>query len=1114
MKRLRQASPNAPPNARNGRLPPCARGEVEFNGKCYKRTSQKLKTLLDEQREAFAANRAAGKMVNKRFIGAAGQAALEGMKGLEAMKKKRVRRTQPSSGAQPNGGSQPTAKKPKVGSSPKVPMVVPVPQAKRPRSPSVPSAGEGKKRQKVDSPRVPNVRIVVPQQGKRPRLPSPNVDSSASGSSNAAKKKRPKVGSSASGSSASSKVPNVPMAVPQQGKRRRSSPNMSNADKKQKPTPPEPVSPPDSLMLTNEEVAGINVTTSPNAWKKKQAWYNNHWKSNKGRVTRRGVSWEPQSQSDFREIVLQFLQNVNQVNTKKTYACDRAMKPHQHALSVLMHPKLQSTNREQRMLVAHQLGSGKTRTMISVLDNYYFDKRAKLLIFPTTATVSNFYKELLIYDSLYLQWLQTQKSFKALKEKHDKETDKNKREKYFVDMSKEAKELLKHKGLREAPSSKSRKFGDDQNPRNLYAPLRALTYTQAGGVRSLCTKKKQCDPFFRYGRKATGAKDRFSEMIVIMDEVHNLIKPGLGITDGRSDQKAKVENCKNGIKQARSSVILGATATPVVSDPKNGDDLLDVIMGDYARTNKHPRGNYLSWFMGRPPAIFAKTTGDFPDLRTVDPTQDYIKARGGLVSVVKSVGKKKLEVGSRVIYKGTDWIVDKVDLPSPYPPVGADYVKVKAEDAGASRKAKKTKAVWYRAPIAHGHVNLARYHLFSSKSPPAQLVKQEALAAAKAQAEREAEEEEREAEEKSYIQFRTKTGGKGGKVKYLVKAYSSNGDESLIPYSPIEMNRKPHKDQWINKNGKWYQVTSDHAFKMQKSRGGRPAYTEAVRISQDLVRIKRSDDAGKKRIVSKKELQEHIYKGAPKAELKTLKLDESSNSKNLTAMAKKALKLETASTWKYSGWGVVKDKTLTPEDFKTTSPKAYEIVQHAKNSGKKTLILASKSRGLLHIMALLNSTGVKNISFSVLFDGTRDPLNGEEMSKTAAKDRNDKRLAEFNAPDNARGEKMRILVADADKYSEGVTFENVRELILAGVPETHGMLQQRLGRILRMCKHDILPEDERNVQAYVFVTAAKTLKTVDMLMYDQLMKQKASMDAAADKLAVQAFDRDYLSQYL
>ena len=1109
MKRLRQALPNARPNARNGRSPPCARGEVEFNGQCYKRTNQKLKKLLDEQREAFAANRAAGKMVNKRFIGAAGQAALEGMKGLEAMKKKRVRRTQPSSGTQPNGGSQPTAKKPKV------PMVVP--QAKRPRSPSVPSAGEEKKRQRVDSPKVPNVRIVVPQQGKRPRLPSPNVDSSASGSSNAAKKKRPKVGSSASGSSASPKVP-----VPQQGKRRRSSsPNMSNAGKKQKPTPAtepaamSPVNPPESLTLPNAEVAGINVTTSPNAWKKKQAWYNNLWKSNKGRVTRRGVSWEPQSQNNFPQIVSQFLQNVNQVNTKKTYACDRAIKPHQHALSVLMHPKLQSTNREQRMLVAHQLGSGKTRTMISVLDNYYFDKRAKLLIFPTTATVSNFYKELLIYDSLYLQWLQTQESFKALKEKHDKETDKNKREKYFVDMSKEAKELLKHKGLREAPSSKSRKFGDDQNPRNLYAPLRALTYTQAGGVRSLCTKTKQCDPFFRYGRKANGAKDRFSEMIVIMDEVHNLIKPGLGITDGRSDQKAKVENCKNGIKQARFSVILGATATPVVSDPKNGNDLLDVIMGDYARANKHPPGNYLSWFMGRPPAIFAKTTGDFPDLKTVDPTQDYIKARGGLVSVVKSVGKKKLEVGSRVIYKGEDWIVDKVDLPSPYPQVGADYVKVRAEDAGASRKAKKTKAVLYRAPIAHGHVNLARYHLFSSQPPRGalQVAKHEALAAAKAQSEREAEEEEREAEEKSYIQFRTKTPGKGGKMQYLVKAHLPNGDGSPIQYSPIDMNRKPHKDEWISKNDKWYQVTSDHAFK-RKSHGGRPVYTEAVKISQDLVRIKRSDDAGEKRIVSKKELQEHIYKGAPKAELKTLKLDESSNSKNLTAMAKKALKLETASTWKDSGWGVVKDKTLKPEDFKTTSPKAYEIVQHAKNSGKKTLILASKSRGLLHIMALLNSTGVKNISFSVLFDGTRDPLNGEEVSKTAAKDRNDKRLAEFNAPENARGEKMRILVADADKYSEGVTFENVRELILAGVPETHGMLQQRLGRILRMCKHNTLPEDERNVQAYVFVTATNTLKTVDMLMYDKLMKQKASMDAAADKLAVQAFDRDYLSQYL
>ena len=100
------------------------------------------------------------------------------------------------------------------------------------------------------------------------------------------------------------------------------------------------------------------------------------------------------------------------------------------------------------MLVAHQLGSGKTRTIIDVLNNYYFDTRAKLLIFPTLALATNFYSELLKFENLYKQWLESQPSFRSIKEDYDKAVTEKQKEKLKVQMLTQAKELLMMKGLK------------------------------------------------------------------------------------------------------------------------------------------------------------------------------------------------------------------------------------------------------------------------------------------------------------------------------------------------------------------------------------------------------------------------------------------------------------------------------------------------------------------------------------------------------------------------------------------------------------------------------------------------------------------------------------------
>ncbi len=65
--------------------------------------------------------------------------------------------------------------------------------------------------------------------------------------------------------------------------------------------------------------------------------------------------------------------------------------PSQETVSWLCRPQ---TYANPRLLVVHRTGSGKTATMIRVADNFYLDKRPKILLFPNKTVCDNFYREL------------------------------------------------------------------------------------------------------------------------------------------------------------------------------------------------------------------------------------------------------------------------------------------------------------------------------------------------------------------------------------------------------------------------------------------------------------------------------------------------------------------------------------------------------------------------------------------------------------------------------------------------------------------------------------------------------------------------------------------------
>ncbi|CAK9111797.1 unnamed protein product, partial [Durusdinium trenchii] len=87
----------------------------------------------------------------------------------------------------------------------------------------------------------------------------------------------------------------------------------------------------------------------------------------------------------------------------------RPLQPHQEIVRFLVHP----ASPVQRLLVDHPTGSGKTREMVSILENFFYDQRPKIAIFPKAAICRNFYRELLRWPNRYRDYFCCQRPVDA-----------------------------------------------------------------------------------------------------------------------------------------------------------------------------------------------------------------------------------------------------------------------------------------------------------------------------------------------------------------------------------------------------------------------------------------------------------------------------------------------------------------------------------------------------------------------------------------------------------------------------------------------------------------------------------------------------------------------------
>ena len=138
------------------------------------------------------------------------------------------------------------------------------------------------------------------------------------------------------------------------------------------------------------------------------------------------------------------------------------LQPYQETVSFLCRP-LSYPN--PRMLVCHRTGAGKTATILQVADNFFLDRRPKILLFPTQAVSKNFYRELRNprFPNRYAQYLDMLDSGPSAS-------------------TFEAKPALELKGILRRGVVRA---DYRAHPRLPSAPLRAFTYTMAGGRSSI-----------------------------------------------------------------------------------------------------------------------------------------------------------------------------------------------------------------------------------------------------------------------------------------------------------------------------------------------------------------------------------------------------------------------------------------------------------------------------------------------------------------------------------------------------------------------------------------------------------------------------------------------------
>ena len=153
-------------------------------------------------------------------------------------------------------------------------------------------------------------------------------------------------------------------------------------------------------------------------------------------------------------------------------------------------------------------------------------------------------------------------------------------------------------------------------------------------------------------------------------------------------------------------------------------------------------------------------------------------------------------------------------------------------------------------------------------------------------------------------------------------------------------------------------------------------------------------------------------------------------------------------------------------------PKLWRAAEYIERAEGKVIVLTAKDHGFFALDALLRTNPrFKHLSVQALLGrgvkSDRADWRASVQARGGLTETDIKR--EFDAADNSDGQRIKALVLNADAFSEGVDFKDVRHVVLLDVTPKWAVMLQRVGRAVRHCSHARLPQDRRSVQTVLMV---------------------------------------------
>lgn len=195
------------------------------------------------------------------------------------------------------------------------------------------------------------------------------------------------------------------------------------------------------------------------------------------------------------------------------------------------------------------------------------------------------------------------------------------------------------------------------------------------------------------------------------------------------------------------------------------------------------------------------------------------------------------------------------------------------------------------------------------------------------------------------------------------------------------------------------------------------------------------------------------------------------------------------------------------------APKLHAIARSIADDpqARKTCVILHRESGYDVLAECLTRLGVPHVVLRPV-TGTKTTTSGDNLAK----------LKRFNQPSNDDGRELRAILLTAEQHSEGVSLQHVRRIVLGDLSPGNerprwALLQQRMGRALRMCSHARLADPaQRQLDVELYVVRhrlpAPFPPTLDEEKLALVEGERRVVQGAMDSLRAVSLDATYYAE--